>query len=1049
MPKKKQRSEALSFLDEESGDSSPRLPAPAPQQLLRHPVLSPVNSRVSVGSSAVTTTSVEPRSGSASSGRSGAQLSAKAQEKRSHSSSPGTPPLSSTVAGSAAPPDLVQIVQMSGTSLQQAALDLVDAYQQDPAPAIFEIVHLAVAVSGSKLEVKLETLEQLEMAEVVEEAAALDQLPDRCPVIGNTPEARKLRSSFCQLLEQVVSVASNSVIYDGIFMDQLAALFVCMSGSKARALRYTGTLAALHIVTALAAVEVKLNEQKARSRRQLQLEERKSAEARAADRLEVLTAKLKEVEENLAEVATIIEYLVQSVFILRWKDIAVEIRGFCMEQLGTWIHSNPARFLETSYLKYLGWALHDQESEVRLACVRALSKMFKLPNTEEHTEEFTTRFLAQMVRLTLDKDIEVAVEAVLMLVELSKQQPDAMSDDEREQLFLLCFSQHRKVGQAAGVFLQQWLVTRLPPNNLQATKSKRGKPRHEDSFLLKDIITFAEEIQFQQGEPFLVDSLVCCSALQAWEAFVDLLVEEPGLGEEKLVLETGEEVMAVALLVASVKQAVERQPPQGRGGQKRVLTVKDQEEKKLAREAATVSLLPALPHLLQKFLHLPDTVALLLDLLHWLNLEMYTVGRQGKALDELLLMLNEVMKQPEHVLLYASLSRALEQLCTPGLSIQARCETVKGHMFDGLANRYRESLDDFSSRPSHEQSGQGEFEAFHSSLAMLAALFPRHDLTSYNLWASLLEICRWREDDEAHLVTLAISCCHSSLLWQLTVKDKPRSRQRPGEIQERAEALVEVCKEAIQFGGEITAQAFNSLCHLLLLLGQDGTLAEGLHLPIDKPLTDLLIAVIEDVVLDEALEIDETLLKEKRKMLSAFCSLISNNVLPVKCFAFVLRRLLSQQENFGGIIKSTLDELRNADRGLCGRVMVEAMTEAVGNLRVKDRANGEFARVQGLARKMALNLGVDGAKNREAVVNIHRWGIEQAAEIAVGGNLMLELLKEFVGRLMPNDRKEVLAFLGSKTESLGGGREEQAIFDSYVVALKGVGKKDKRRPHPN
>merc|ERR1719239_1387854 len=129
-------------------------------------------------------------------------------------------------------------------------------------------------------------------------------------------------------------------------------------------------------------------------------------------------------------------------------------------------------------------------------------------------------------------------------------------------------------------------------------------------------------------------------------------------------------------------------------------------------------------------------------------------------------------------------------------------------------------------------------------------------------------------------------------------------------------------------------------------------------------------------------------------MLAAFCSLISNNVLPVKCFAFVLRRLLSQQENFGGIIKSTLDELRDADRGLCGRGMVEAMTEAVGNLKVKDRANGEFARVQGLARKMALNLGIDGAKNREAVVNIHRWGIEQAAESAVSGNLMLEQAAE-------------------------------------------------------
>ena len=42
------------------------------------------------------------------------------------------------------------------------------------------------------------------------------------------------------------------------------------------------------------------------------------------------------------------------------------------------------------------------------------------------------------------------------------------------------------------------------------------------------------------------------------------------------------------------------------------------------------------------------------------------------------------------------------------------------------------------------------------------------------------------------------------------------------------------------------------------------------------------------------------------------------------------------------------------------------------SVQVMDRASGEFARAQVLARKMALNLGIDGAKNREAVVNIHR-----------------------------------------------------------------------------
>ena len=42
------------------------------------------------------------------------------------------------------------------------------------------------------------------------------------------------------------------------------------------------------------------------------------------------------------------------------------------------------------------------------------------------------------------------------------------------------------------------------------------------------------------------------------------------------------------------------------------------------------------------------------------------------------------------------------------------------------------------------------------------------------------------------------------------------------------------------------------------------------------------------------------------------------------------------------------------------------------SVKVVDRASGEFSRVQALARKLALNLGVDGAKNKEALVTIHR-----------------------------------------------------------------------------
>ena len=52
--------------------------------------------------------------------------------------------------------------------------------------------------------------------------------------------------------------------------------------------------------------------------------------------------------------------------------------------------------------------------------------------------------------------------------------------------------------------------------------------------------------------------------------------------------------------------------------------------------------------------------------------------------------------------------------------------------------------------------------------------------------------------------------------------------------------------------------------------------------------------------------------------------------------------------------------------------MVNLLLYIVSSVQVMDRASGEFAMAQVLARKMALNLGIDGAKNREAVVNIHR-----------------------------------------------------------------------------
>lgn len=44
------------------------------------------------------------------------------------------------------------------------------------------------------------------------------------------------------------------------------------------------------------------------------------------------------------------------------RDILPEIRAVCIEEIGCWMQSYSTSFLNDSYLKYIGWTLHDKVS---------------------------------------------------------------------------------------------------------------------------------------------------------------------------------------------------------------------------------------------------------------------------------------------------------------------------------------------------------------------------------------------------------------------------------------------------------------------------------------------------------------------------------------------------------------------------------------------------------------------------------------------------------------------------------------------------------------
>lgn len=48
------------------------------------------------------------------------------------------------------------------------------------------------------------------------------------------------------------------------------------------------------------------------------------------------------------------------------RDAIAEIRAICIEEIGVWMKMYSDAFLNDSYLKYVGWTLHDRVSHTNI-----------------------------------------------------------------------------------------------------------------------------------------------------------------------------------------------------------------------------------------------------------------------------------------------------------------------------------------------------------------------------------------------------------------------------------------------------------------------------------------------------------------------------------------------------------------------------------------------------------------------------------------------------------------------------------------------------------
>ncbi|VDM34690.1 unnamed protein product [Hydatigera taeniaeformis] len=962
-------------------------------------------------------------------------------------------------------------IRSGRASPQTLVDDWIEQYKTGRAPAMLELVQFFISCSGCKGKVSLDMYNTLPHADIIKRMTEeFDEDSGEYPLVQSSPTWRRFRSNFVEFIQVLIRQCQYSIIYDQCMVDQIVSLLTGLSDSPVRAFRHTSTLAAMKMMTALVDVALNVSINRDNTQRQYEGERARGGGSGASssrrsgagnDRLDVLMSRRQELEENMKEVKDMLILLFKGIFIHRYRDSQPEIRAICIAEIGVWMRRYPAMFLDDSYLKYIGWTLYDRVGEVRLQCLRALQPLYDDSTFVSNLSLFTSRFKQRLVDMTLDKELDVAVQAVKVVSCILKHTESKLEDKDCENIYELVYCTHRPLAQAAGEFLTLKLFE--VDANAPITRTKKGKKRSENTPLIRDLVQFFIESELHEHAAYLVDSLwEIAPMLRDWEAMIDLLIEEPGKNEEPL--DVSQESSLIEIMVCCVQQAATGESPVGRQ-----------------------AMIPALHPLLTRFGESAERAASLLQIPRYMDLEIYTTGRHQRHLDLLLQCVERVVERhtdPETLL---ACSRVYEVLCQDDLSIAANCQTVRGTLFDRLTDLYRRAFLSYFNEQGDEPDEDDEFHLV-SALKRIYAFYSCHDLNGLALWQSLIRIVSCAPDEASpEIIAQAIACCAKSLLWRLahvSEPDPPKPnldsfrlslystdslthlcayssvKEEVDELRQMLDNYMCLCTKWVGNDNKrLATEAYLSLCDLLVAFSRHLATTEpsikSLSYVPDSTIEAGLIRFLETFVFVDDEE-DENLkfeaLHERRIQLAGFCKLVVYNLLPIKSAAPLYRHYIRFHGEFGDIMKSTLGKLREINRVHTAKMIVYCLQLGFSELQAAcqgsplERASDGFQALRELARRLNLSFGLDLIKIREAMVAFHSDGIQfvlstiPSVNAAAGdirsiptGLLFLEIMAEFSNKLLQQDKRSISSYTFRVFPQASG--EEWASLQAYRTSL--------------
>ncbi|NXJ48712.1 STAG2 protein, partial [Spizaetus tyrannus] len=939
---------------------------------------------------------------------------------------------------------LFEVVSMGKRAMQSVVDDWVEAYKQDRNVALLDLINFFIQCSGCQGMVTAEMLQSLHKKDVMRKMTeTFDEDNKDYPLIRTGPYWKKFKANFCEFIAVLVQQCQCNILYDSYLMDTIISLLTGLADSVVRAFRHTSTLAAMKLLTAVVSVHLNLDVNKHNAERLYEVEKKRISGKRTSYRLDQLERKRKEYERKLLEIQNMMNAIFKGTFLNRYRDVIPEIRATCIEEIGSWIKTYPDGFLNDSYLKYIGWMLYDKQAEVRLKCLLGLQGIYSRKELVSRMDLFTSRFKDRIVSMPLDKDHEVAVQAMKLLMLMSQNCGDVLSTEDCETLYQFVYTTHRPLAVAAGEFLYKRLLSHEGDEEVQP---EGGGKFGVSTDQLKRLISFFLESELHKHVAYLIDSLWDWAGnfLKDWECMTTLLLKNAE--EDGEALSDAHESALIEIILATVREAAEGHPPVGRGAAKKILSVK---EKKIQLEDCTKiteHFIMVLPQLLAKYSTDAQKVANLLQIPQYYDLDVYRMGHLRKHLDALLGEVKDIVAKHSDMSVLEASSRTYCILCSEEIAIYSQVDRARTQLIDELMGQLNQLLDGFWQKEEGFCTDAGEISQMHSALRRVAAFHNAHDLTKWNLYdkTSRLLVFEMEHGSLPVLMILpALQCMYFSLLWQLTAVLENSPKETLFALRRELRCFGQICMCFLHHKEkDVREKAFMILCDWLLILShQDSNNNEeavGLldYLPSTSLQEKLLLFIQKHVFMeeeeeskdlteeedrkDESCKLDD--LHKKRSLLAAYCKLIVYNVVEMSAAAEIYKYYVKTYNDFGDIIKETLSKTRHNNKIqstktliLCLQQLFQTHAESQDSSSSVDFYSASFTNMKELARRFSLTFGWDQVKSRESVAMIHKEGIEFAFQGAtgVGGKCLppnlsfLLIISEFSNKLLKPDKRLV------------------------------------------